>query len=335
MRVVVAAPQVPFEQGGAEVMADDLVAALRTRGHEAELVTIPFKWYPGTRVLDQAFLWRLVDLTESNGRPIDRVIATKFPAYCVRHPNKVAWVLHQFRQAYDYDRTDLGQFSESPEDRATRQAVARLDRIALGEARKVFATSRNVADRLRRFNGIEAEILPHPPQALPYREAEPEGFVLSVNRLDRAKRVDLLIEAAKQRGLPVVVVGDGPDRERLEGLANGSVTFAGRVGSDELADLYARCSALYYAPIDEDFGMGPYEAFLSGKPVVTTTDAGGPLEVVRDRETGLVVAPGAGEIAEACSYLTTHVDDAKAWGRAGRAIAERVTWDACVDALLS
>ena len=148
MRIAVCRPQVPFVQGGAELMADDLVGALRARGHDAELVTIPFKWYPGTRVLDQAFLWRLVDLTESDGRAIDRVIATKFPAYCVRHPNKVAWVLHQFRQAYDYDRTELGQFSESPADRATRDAVVRLDRISLGEARRVFATSRNVADRL-------------------------------------------------------------------------------------------------------------------------------------------------------------------------------------------
>jgi hypothetical protein len=95
-------------------MADDLVSALRARGHETELVTMPFKWYPGTRVLDQAFLWRLADLTESDGVQIDRVIATKFPAYCVRHPNKVAWVLHQFRQAYDYDGTELGQFSASP-----------------------------------------------------------------------------------------------------------------------------------------------------------------------------------------------------------------------------
>jgi hypothetical protein len=86
-------------------MAEDLVEALRRRGHETDLVTIPFKWYPGTRVLDQALLWRLADLAESDGRKIDRVIATKFPAYCVRHPNKVAWVLHQFRQAYDYDRT--------------------------------------------------------------------------------------------------------------------------------------------------------------------------------------------------------------------------------------
>jgi glycosyltransferase involved in cell wall biosynthesis len=339
MRVVVAAPQVPFVRGGAELMAQDLVGALRERGHEAELVTMPFKWYPGTRVLDQAFLWRLVDLTESDGRPIDRVIATKFPAYAVRHPNKVAWVLHQFRQAYDYDRTELGQFSESPEDRATRAAVQRLDAVALGEARKVFATSGNVADRLQRFNGIAAEVLPHPPQALPYRTGQSEGFVLSVNRLDRAKRIDLLIEAAKHEpSLRVVITGEGPDRERLESLAsglNGQVEFVGRVDDERLADLYARSLAVYYAPIDEDFGMVPYEAFLSGKPVVTTIDAGGPLEVVRDRETGVVVAPEAAEIARAAVYLGAHGDDARAWGSAGKAIAERVTWDACVDALLS
>jgi glycosyltransferase involved in cell wall biosynthesis len=339
VRIAVCAPQVPFVRGGAELMAEDLVDALRARDHEAELVTVPFKWYPGTRVLDQAFLWRLVDLTESDGRPIDRVIATKFPAYCVRHPNKVAWVLHQFRQAYDYDRTELGQFSDSTEDRATRRAVERLDGVALGEARRVFATSRNVADRLRRHNGIEAELLPHPPQSLAYREAEPEGFVLSVNRLDRAKRIDLLVEAAKREpSLRVVITGEGPDRERLEQLAsglNGQVEFVGRVDEDELTDLYARSLAVYYAPVDEDFGMVPYEAFLSGKPVITAADSGGPLEVVEDRVTGLVAAPDAGSIAAACAYLASHVDEAKTWGRAGRAVAERVTWDACVDALLS
>ncbi|HEY6962608.1 MAG TPA: glycosyltransferase family 4 protein [Gaiellaceae bacterium] len=337
MRVVVAAPQVPFVRGGAELMAEDLVAALRNRGHDADLVTVPFKWYPGTRVLDQAFLWRLVDLTEADGRPIDRVIATKFPAYCVRHPNKVAWVLHQFRQAYDYDRTDLGQFSESAEDRATRRAVERLDAVALGEARHVFATSRNVADRLQRFNGIDAEVLPHPPQALPYRDGASEGYVFTVGRLDRAKRNDLLVEAAtREPSLRVVIAGEGPDRERLEQLASGldgRITFAGRVDDETLADLYARSRAVFYAPVDEDFGMVPYEAFLSGKPVVTTTDAGGPLEVVEDGATGVVVAPDPGEIARALSSLDEGA--AERMGAAGKAIAQRVTWDACIDRLLA
>src|SRR5205823_14193960 len=171
MRIAVCRPQVPFSRGGAEIFTDDLVGELRARGHETELVTVPFKWYPGERVLTQAFLWRLLDLDEADGRRIDLVIATKFPSYCIRHPNKVAWVLHQFRQAYELDRTELGQFGESAEERATRRAVQRLDRVALGEARRVFATSRNVADRLERSTGIEAEVMPHPPQELPYRTA--------------------------------------------------------------------------------------------------------------------------------------------------------------------
>src|SRR5207253_3667705 len=134
-----------------------LVAELRARAHEADLVTVPFKWYPGERVLSQAFLWRLLDLEEADGRRVDLVVSTKFPSYCVRHPNKVVWLLHQFRQAYELDRTDLGQFTESAEDRATRRRIQRLDETALGEARKLFATSGNVADRLRRSTGLEAE----------------------------------------------------------------------------------------------------------------------------------------------------------------------------------
>src|SRR5436190_10818870 len=341
MRIAVCAPQVPFARGGAEIFAGDLVAGLRAREHDVDLVTVPYKWYPGERVLSQAFLWRLLDLAEADGRRIDVVIATKFPSYAVRHPNKVVWLLHQFRQAYELDRTDLGQFGESAEDRAARRAVHRLDHVALGEARKLFATSRNVADRLERSLGLEAEVMPHPPQELPYHTAGYEDFVLSVGRLDRAKRHDLLLEAvATDASLRCVIVGDGPDRARLEDVArrngiDGRARFAGRVDEQELADLYARCLAVFYAPVDEDFGMVPYEAFLSEKPVVTTTDAGGPLEVVADRRTGLVCEPRAAALAEACSWLRTHVDEAKTWGRAGKEIARRVSWDETIQRLLS
>jgi glycosyltransferase involved in cell wall biosynthesis len=304
-------------------------------------VTVPYKWYPGERVLSQAFLWRLLDLGESDGRSIDLVIATKFPSYAVRHPRKVVWLLHQFRQAYELDRTELGQFGESAEDRATRRAVQRLDKVALGEARKLFATSRNVAERIKRSTGLDAEVMPHPPQELPYRTDSYDDFVLSVGRLDRAKRHDLLLDAlAADASLHCVIVGDGPDRERLESVADrhgldGRARFAGRVDEDELAGLYASCLAVYYAPVDEDFGMVPYEAFLSEKPVVTMTDSGGPLEVVADRRTGLVCEPRAAALAEACSWLRAHVDDAKAWGRAGKEIARRVSWDETIARLLS
>jgi hypothetical protein len=88
VRIAVCLPQVPFARGGAEIFADDLIAELRQRDHEADLVTVPYKWYPGERVLSQAFLWRLLDLSESDGRAIDLVIATKFPACAVRRSRR-------------------------------------------------------------------------------------------------------------------------------------------------------------------------------------------------------------------------------------------------------
>jgi glycosyltransferase involved in cell wall biosynthesis len=332
MRLAVCMPQVPFERGGTEIFADGLVQALREHGHETELVTVPFKWYPGERVLTQSFLWRLLDLEEANGRPIDAVIATKFPSYVVRHPNKIVWLLHQFRQAWDLDRTELGQFSESAEDRALRRKVLELDRMSLGEAKKIFTTSSIVAGRLKDSVGLDAEVLAPPPAPLAFRCDEYGDFILSVNRLDRAKRIDLLIQAAAQvPDVRVVIAGDGPDRERLEGLANGRVEFVGRVSDEELAALYARCRAVYYAPVNEDYGLVPYEAFLSDKPVITTTDAGGPLDIVRDGETGRVVAPRAEELARA---LALSEDEARTLGRAGHEIARGVTWSRCVERLL-
>jgi len=340
MRIAVCHPQVPFARGGAEILAECLVEELRRRDHEAELVTVPFRWYPPKSVVTQSLLWRMLDLEEVQGRPVDLLIATKFPSYVASHPNKVVWLVHQLRQAYELDRTPFGEFGEEPFDRAARRAVHRIDRTTLSEARRLFAISENVARRLEGSLGLEAEVLRPPPQRLDYRCDEYGDFVLSVGRLDRAKRVDLLLEAAaEEKSLRAVIVGDGPDRERLEGLAHdlgldGRVSFTGRLGDEALADQYARCLAVYYAPVDEDFGFVPYEAFLSEKPVVTTTDAGGPLEVVDDRKTGVVVEPTAAAVAGALAWLAANRDEARTQGRLGRLEAERLTWDATVDRLL-
>lgn len=341
MRIAVCRPQVPFAWGGAEIFTDALTRELRARGHEADVVSVPFTWYPRERVLSQAFLWRMVDLTEVDGRAVELVIATKFPSYVVRHPEKRVWLIHQFRQAYELDRTELGQFSESPEDRAVRRKVHDLDRLALGEATRLFATSGNVAGRLERSTGLRAEVLPHPAQQLDYRCEAFDGFVLSPSRLDRAKRIDLLLEAAAlDPTLDVVITGDGPDRERLERIARehglgGRARFEGRVSPERLAELYATCGSVFYAPVDEDFGLGPYEAFLSGKPVITATDSGGPLDVVHDGSTGRVVEPAARAVADAAAWLRDHVDEARAFGARGQELARAVTWDTAIGRLLS
>ena len=341
MRIAVCAPQVPFERGGTEILVEALADQLRRRDHDVDLIKVPFKWYPGARPLRDALVWRLLDLDEAQGRPIDLVIATKFPSYAVRHPNKVVWLVHQFRQAYDLDRTELGQFGEDAFDRATVRGIQRLDRTTLGEARRLFAISQNVAERLRRSTGLEAEVLVPPPQQLDYRTSDGIGkFILSVGRLDRSKRVDLLLEAAAlDANLEIVVAGDGPDRDRLEQVSarrrlDGRVRFAGRVDDDELVDLYADCLAVFYAPLDEDLGLVPYEAFLSEKPVVTTRDAGGPLEVVVDGENGIVCEPAPAAVASACAWLAANPEQALARGRSGKRTAERVTWDRVLERLV-
>ena len=164
MRIAVVRPQVPFARGGAEIFTDRLVDELRARDHDADLVSVPFKWYPGARVLTQAFLWRLLDLDEADGGKIDVVVATKFPSYLVRHADKRVWLVHQFRQAYELDGTPLGQFGDSPEDRALRRKVQELDRIALGEALGCSPSRATSRRGWRPRPGSTAEVLPPPPQ---------------------------------------------------------------------------------------------------------------------------------------------------------------------------
>ena len=236
--VLVCTAQVPFASGGAERHAAGLVRELKARGHRADLVQLPFKWYPREEILLSAMSWRLVDVTEADGTKVDLVVPMKFPSYLVRHPNKVVWLIHQFRQAYDRFGTEQSDFTASPEDTRWRELIAEADATGLGEARKVFTNARNTADRLMRFNGIEAEALYHPPPlAGRYRDDGPGRYALVVGRLDPWKRMDLAIEGAAAAGFPLVIAGSGPDEERLRKAAartGADVDFRGAVSDEEL-----------------------------------------------------------------------------------------------------
>ena len=276
------------------------------------------------RVLTQALLWRLTDLEEADGRPIELVIATKFPSYAIRHPNKVVWLVHQFRQAYELDGTAFGQFGPDPFDRATRRAVHRLDDVVLGEARKLFAISQNVVDRLRAANGLEAEVLRPPPQELEYR-CEEYGDLFSRSAASIARsgsicwcKLSLRTRSSKRSWQERAPTARGSRTLAAELGLDHRLRFVGRVDDAELASLYATCLGVFYAPVDEDLGLVPYEAFLSEKPVVTTSDAGGPLEVVLNEKTGLVCEPDPAAVAAAVARLASSPDEARAWGKLGR-----------------
>src|SRR5207253_10125989 len=85
----------------AEILVRELAAALGARGHDAQIVSVPFRDYPKEELFAGAEAWRLLDVTKAGGRDVDLVIATKFPTYFARHPRKVVWLVHQHRAAYD------------------------------------------------------------------------------------------------------------------------------------------------------------------------------------------------------------------------------------------
>ncbi len=263
----------------------------------------------------------------------------KFPSYLVRHENKVVWLIHQFRQAYDRFGTAQSDFTASPEDTRWRELIAASDRTGLTEARKIFTNARNTADRLARFNGIEAEALYHPPPlAGRYRTEASQGFALAAGRLDAWKRLDLAIGAAAAGKFRLVIAGDGADRARLEALAGKSgadVRFTGRVSDDELLGLYATSSVVVFPPADEDYGYIALEAFLSKKPVVTCTDSGGPLEFVVDGENGRVVAPEAAALGAAVADLLAESEKARRFGESGFEKVREIRWENAVRALLN
>ena len=192
-RIIVAETQVPFVQGGAELHVRALVDELRRRGYDVEKVAVPFRGQPKSELLAQAAAWRLLDLSSSNGQPIDLLIATRFPSYFARHPRKVAWVIHQHRAAYELCGTPYSDFEHTEADVGLRQRLIELDRQMLSECRRVFANARNTAMRLERFNGIAAEALYHPPPLAPrlHRRA--------VRRLRAGRRPARVDQASRAR----------------------------------------------------------------------------------------------------------------------------------------
>jgi glycosyltransferase involved in cell wall biosynthesis len=340
--ILVCEAQVPFVRGGAEYHVRELVAQLRAHGYDAELVSVPFKWYPKAEVLAHAAAWRLLDLGEANGRPIDLVVATKFPTYFVRHPNKVTWLIHQHRAAYELAGTPFSDFRHLDEDVELRREIVDLDTRMLGESRRLFANSRNTAARAARFNGLPVVPLYHPPRlAAQLMRGPMGGYVLSVGRLEAVKRIDLVLRAFAHapRTLRLKIAGDGTVRTRLEALAAelglaDRVDFLGEVAEAALIDLYAGALAVIFPPYDEDYGYVTLEAFLAAKPVITTTDAGGPNEFVIDGVNGRVTEPDPAALGDAIAALDADRARAAAMGEAGYERARTVTWTGVIEQLV-
>jgi glycosyltransferase involved in cell wall biosynthesis len=347
MKVCILSVQVPFTTGGAELHAESLRRELQKRGCEAEIVLIPFKWYPPKQLLNCMLMARLIDLEEVNGTKIDRVIALKFPAYFAPHSQKVCWVLHQHRQAYDLYGTPMSDLWQTGKGRSMAAEIKRWDDEFLPQSRAIFANSKTVADRLLRFNNIQSTPLYHPPfDHDKFCSGRFDNFIFYPGRFDALKRQHLLVDALGHvRGdLRLVLCGNYASDygRRLVAKIKKSplarrIEVLGEISQEKKIELYANCLAVYNGVIDEDYGYVTLEAFCAGKPVITHTDSGGPLEFVVDRENGFITAPDPHDLAGVLSRLVAQSSEARRLGENGKEMlrAKNISWDHVTERLLS
>jgi glycosyltransferase involved in cell wall biosynthesis len=343
--VLICTTQVPFTTGGAESHVEGLRRALVQAGHNAEVVALPFKWYPPSEIMRGVLAWRLLDLTEANGKPIDLVIGMKFPAYLVAHPRKVLWIMHQYRAAYNLWNTPFDDLANYPDGAQVREWIRQADNRLIPEARKVFANSKTVAERLRRYNNIESEPLYHPPpRAETLRTGEQGDYIFYPSRLEPQKRQELLIEAAQFLKTParIILAGGCRDPKHYESLikkygVGDRVCLRGFVPESEMIDLYANALGVCYLPFDEDYGYVTIEGMLSGKPIVVARDGGGATEFIEHEREGLIADPAPPAVAECIDTLYDDRARARAMGERGREKirAMNLSWEHVVHSLVN
>lgn len=221
-----------------------------------------------------------------------------------------------------------------------REIVHFLDGVGLepGAIAKYAAISRTVANRVNYFPvGISVNVI-YPPSNLNCFYQGSSDYLFTVSRLDGPKRVRLLIEAMKyvKTNIELRIAGTGPDADSLKQVAGNDerIVFLGFVNDQQLIELYANALAVPYVPYDEDYGLVTIEAMMSAKPVLTTTDSGGPNEFVRNGETGYSVPPDPQALAERIDYLCEHTDEARQMGLTGQKLVQGITWENTVARLL-
>ena len=345
MRIAVATAQVPFIAGGAEIMTEGLCSALQRAGHKVEKVMMPFRFGPASRVLQSMDAWESEDFDRFDCGHIDQLIALKFPAFYAKHHSKRVWLMHQHRSCYELWDTPNGDSSSNSESVHLREQIMSRDTATLREARKIFTISQTVSDRLMRFNKLASTPLLQPPaHADLYQCGQYFPYVFVPSRLETLKRQHLLIQALAHVDRPVfaAIAGEGGQRPALNKLVEklglgDRVLFLGRLSDEQMRKWYANALAVFFGPLDEDYGFITLEAMLSGKAVITCKDSGGPLHFVRDGQSGVISDPQPEAIAAQVNRMNAHRTLARDMGQYGRDLYRQlnISWDHVLETLLA
>ena len=347
MKIALLTTQIPFVKGGAEMHVNNLRKALEEHGHEVEIINIPFNDNPISRVEDHIVAMRLLNVSESWAGQIDLAIGMKFPAYLIPHPNKVMWILHQHRQAYDLFDTEFSSIRSDAEGLRIKDIITNADVKYISEAKHVYANSGNVAARLKRYCGLDSTPLYHPcPDMDKFYCKESEDYLLMPSRVNSTKRQFLALRALSKTksDIKLYIVGAADTAKVREELIKNiseygledRVRYFDFVSQEEKINMYANCRGVVFIPKDEDYGYITLEAMASSKPVITAKDSGGPLEFVTDGENGFICEPDSDSIAEAMDKLGSDKDKAISMGEAAKKkITDMdITWDHVVKELL-
>jgi len=214
------------------------------------------------------------------------------------------------RFAYDLKEEYLRRLP--PWQRPVMSLLAAYTREVYGKAARsmdrIVVNSRNVRERLRRYLGLDSEIVYPPCETSLFRWLGQEEYYLSTARMEKEKRVDRIVRAfTRMTDRKLVVASGGPEEKHLKRLAEGygNIRFTGWLKDDELIKLMGRAVATIYIPLDEDFGMSPLESMAAGKPVIGVAE-GGLLETVIHGITGFLLPPAFLEedIARAVQFLS-------------------------------
>jgi glycosyltransferase involved in cell wall biosynthesis len=230
--------------------------------------------------------------------------------YC-HNPFRYAWVE---REATLRARNPLTR----PALRLLLNRWRQWDWIAAQRVDRYVANSHLTAARIRRYFGRGSTVLHPPVETERFRPAPVGEHYVVLAELMAHKRIDVAVRAFGQLGLPLVVVGDGPEGRRLRRLAGPTVTFTGRIGDERVAELLARSRALVVTATEE-FGIAAVEALAAGRPVIAVGE-GGVRESVVEGETGTFFAPSE---PEALAQAVRGFDPLAIDPHACRAAAER------------
>ena len=316
----------------------------REFGHESTLIRIPFRWEPPDCIPEQILACRLFRIPNA-----DLVVSFKFPAYFVPHPNKVLWIVHQFRQAYDFWGTEFQGLPDNADGVRLRDSIRAADNSFLPEAKKIFVNSEVTGKRLKQFNGLDATVL-YPP-LLNEKHFRCDGYgdyIFAPGRVNSTKRQRLLVESMVHCRTAVQLVVAGSTESHLDSVdiknfiaahrLENRVTFVDRfITEQEKAEWFGRALGSAYIPYDEDsYGYVTLESYLAEKPVITCIDSGGTDLLVKDGATGYVVPPDPKALAGAMDRLFLDRALAKRMGEAGRDLVRglRIDWNHIIASLV-